>query len=441
MNYMKPVLSVLVALIAIQLNAQVPQTSYDAKSNDPDWIQLMYSQNPNLVELQLAYDDFYKSNSFEKNRHTQYYKRLMREGLPHVNSQGFPQVQEYDERDYLERYQAQQVQREDGVWEEMGPWHFDPEVAYYFQVQSPGACHVYTVEQSPSDPDIIFCGTATAGLWKSVDKGMHWDLMTRDMLVTSVYSIAIHPENADIVYFGEGTGMIYKSIDGGSTWNATSTDGLNDDSFWTRDLKIKPNDPEVVFAATNDALYRSDTGGDSWTSIFNGEYMELEFKPDDPETIYTVKLVQNNTLFQKSTDGGLSFGTTGTGWPTPGVGEEQKRCEMSVSPASADRIYVLASGSADGGNGLFGTYLSEDAGETWEFHCCGTGPGGLPAVDTNPNILGWSEGGEGDGGQYYYDLAHGASPDSPDKVFGAGINVWRSEDAGSNWALNGHRGG
>ncbi|MFT5777101.1 MAG: PKD repeat protein, partial [Crocinitomicaceae bacterium] len=56
----------------------------------------------------------------------------------------------------------------------------------------------------------------------------------------------------------------------------------------------------------------------------------------------------------------------------------------------------------------------------------------------NPNILGWSEDGTGDGGQYYYDLALGCSPTDPDRVFAAGINVWRSLNGGTDWTINGH---
>ena len=96
------------------------------------------------------------------------------------------------------------------------------EQAMEFEVQSPGCAHVYTVEQSPINPDLILAGTATAGLWKSVDKGLNWTLMTRDLEVTGVYSIALDPIDANIIYFGERNGMIWKSIDGGSNFQANN---------------------------------------------------------------------------------------------------------------------------------------------------------------------------------------------------------------------------
>ena len=103
-------------------------------------------------------------------------------------------------------------------------------------------------------------------------------------------------------------------------------------------------------------------------------------------------------------------------------GDEQKRAEISVSAADPSRVYALCSGSTSDGGGLFGYYVSYDEGLTFNFECCGDGPGGPWEEGTNPNILGWSGDGTGDGGQYYYDLAHGASPTDADKQFSAGIS-------------------
>ena len=83
-----------------------------------------------------------------------------------------------------------------------------------FQVQSPGACHVYTVEQAPSNHEVVWCGTATAGAWKSIDHGAHWTLMTRDLPLTSVYSVAIHPEDELRVWVGSGSGQLWRTEDG-----------------------------------------------------------------------------------------------------------------------------------------------------------------------------------------------------------------------------------
>jgi photosystem II stability/assembly factor-like uncharacterized protein len=428
----------LVLLFSSSVLAQiVPQTAYKAATNDPAWVQLMYAENPVASEVREAYEAYYATHELVKNQHTQYYKRWMRVAHPYSDANGQIVLPDpHEKAEYLERYNAVQ-DRDNGEWEEMGPWHFDPEVAMYFQVQSPGACHVYTVEQAPSNPDVIYCGTATAGLWKSVDKGLHWELKTRGLLVQSVYSIAIDPNNENLLYFGEGNGTIWKSGDGGDNWSMTGDAAFQALNFWCRDLKFIPGTSSLI-AATNQGLKRTDDAGLSWTNIVIGEYMEIEFHPTNPDIVYTVRLSTGYTTLRKSTDGGLSFSSAGDGWPEPGVGDDQQRCEISVSAAAPDNVYCLASGSANGGSGLYGIYLSEDAGENFTFQCCGDQPAGVPEAGTNPNTLGWSEQGEGDGGQYYYDLGLDVSPTDPDLLFSAGINVWRSEDSGVSWELNGH---
>ena len=107
------------------------------------------------------------------------------------------------------------------------------------------------------------------------------------------------------------------------------------------------------------------------------------------------------------------------------------------NPAEPDRVVALATGEADGGSGLFGIYQSIDAGESWTFSCCGSGPGGVP-TPSNPNIMHWDTDGLTSGGQYYYDLALDVSPTDPDRQFAAGICVWRTENGGMDWSLNAH---
>jgi len=429
------VLTLLCIVFASAIQAQtVPQTPYTFSSESPTWVQLMYENAPPL-EVKSAFEEFYASHELVKNKDTQFYKRFLRDFQATGNGAGKILSDPREEADYLALRAA--ANRSEN-WDEAGPWHYDPEVAMFFEVQSPGACHVYTVEQAASNAAVVWCGTATAGIWKSVDKGLHWELMSRELLVTSVYSIAIDPNNENTVYFGEGSGKIWKTTDGGETWAQTGSTAFQNQNKWVRELRLKPTDANVLFAATDDGLFRSDDAGANYTSLSSSEHMEIEFHPTNQEVIYSIALVGNNTLFKKSVDGGMTFVSGATGWPTIQTGEEQRRCEMAVSLASPNSVYVLASGATDDGGGLYGIYESADQGENFEFVCCGAQPGGPWEAETNPNTLGWSEDGTGDGGQYYYDLALDVSPTDPERMFGAGINVWRSENGGSDWSLNAH---
>lgn len=409
-------------------NGQDFQQSYKVSSNAPSWVQYMYGDTVSLFTLREKFDAHYASNPFEKNQHTQYFKRLMKEYWTQVDENGY-----VTER--LNSPAPAQFKSPTSAWQEVGPWDYDHEQAMAFNVQSPGASHVYTVEQSPVNSNLIYAGTATAGLWKSVDKGMNWTLMTRNMDVNSVYSIALDPINPDIVFFGQGNGKIWKSVDGGITWNMTGDGNFQALNFNTRDLRFIGIN--TLLAATSSGLYRSADSGANWTLVNAAEHMEIEIKPDNGAILYAVKLSGSKTEFYKSTDTGLTWTLKPIGWPNPGSGDEQKRCEISVTAANPNLIYILASGDVGLDGGLYGIYKSTDAGESFTFECCDGSPVGTPTV-TNPNILGWSEDGTGAGGQYYYDLALGASPTDATRLFGAGINIWRSLNGGADWTINGH---
>ena len=101
--------------------------------------------------------------------------------------------------------------------------------------------------------------------------------------------------------------------------------------------------------------------------------------------MYFVKQESDSTLFYRSDDGGNTLGNYTNGWPNPNsVGGQQKRTVIAVSIASPDKIVAIATGSANGGSGLYGIYISMDKGTNWIFQCCGPQPAGVP--DTN-NIL------------------------------------------------------
>ena len=420
--------SVTLTLSISCLAQHVPQTTYMVGEGLPNWAKEMYSDSFDVDKVRSGYEIWKTDNPDIKNQHTQFYKRWMRQ-------MQWPLIK--PDTEYIERSSISKNERSErsGGWSQLGPWHYDPEVAMYFEVQSPGACHVYTVEQAYSNPDIVYCGTATAGMYRSQDKGLNWELISGDLPETSVYSIAISNEDADLVFLGSGNGLLYRSENGGTTWTTCGSVAFQNSSRWYRTLMMTDLG---LFAATNNGLWFSDDLGNSMQLIASGEFMELEKHPLDVNILYTVKLQGGATRFMKSIDGGMSFDYTGNGWPLISSGYEQKRTEIAVTAASPDAIFALAAGETPEGGGLYGYYVSYDAGETFEMACCGDEPGGPWIAQTNPNILGWGEDGSSDGGQYYYDLALGASPTDANKQFGAGICVWRTESAGASWDLNAH---
>lgn len=406
--------------------------------NMPYWVKLMYSDNPDPEKVTEEFEKYYESHPFEKNEYTQYYKRWIREirRNPYSTAPG-KKLSSYDlqqARNYLARSdQARNLRALSGVaaWTGVGPVNFDNGAAGTSYAS--GAAHVYTVEQSLSNTSVLYAGTATAGLYKSTDKGLNWTPLTDNMLVQSILSVEIDQTNHNTVYFG-GNNKLYKSTDGGVTFNQAGDATFNSVNHTVNDIVSRPGFASTLFVASSQGLYRSTDAGATFTQVMAGAFQEIEFKPGNNSTIYAIRQTGVKTEFYKSTDAGVTFTLKTTGWPNPtAAGEEQKRTEISVTPANANIVYALATGVADGGSGLYGIYKSTDSGETWSFACCGTGPGGAPNATTNKNLMAWADDGSDDGGQYYYDLALDVSHSDANKIQLGAVNRWQSTDGGVTW--------
>jgi len=404
---MKKFLNLLFILIQVSVFSQ-EEFKYNSHIDTlPNWVQIMYSENADKGEVIEAYTKFYKSNKFTKNKHTQYYKRWIR-AISRTTSS------------------TKKKSRSTNNWQCVGPWDFDKDANS--RSYAPGSVHLYTVEQSISNPNILYAGSATAGLWKTIDKGDNWSLITDEIALNNVYSLEVDFINPEIVYFS-GNGGIYKSYNGGLNSTLIGNTAFTNLSHSIKDIKLKPTNNQELFIASNQGLYHSQDGGVNFNLIMSGEFLEIEFHPISPDTIYFVKKTGDRTLFYRSDDGGSSIINFSNGWPNPMNGDEQKRTEIAVSPAEPNKIVALATGDANGGSGLYGIYISYDKGENWTFQCCGPQPGG-PPDSLNINMMGWQPDGSDDGGQYYYDLALAVNPTNANIIHVGGVNHWVSIDNG-----------
>lgn len=391
--------------------------------NIPEWAKEMYKDDVDEGRVIDLYNAYYQDNPFVKNEHTQYFKRWMR-GLS----------RKVDHSAKNNRVPSSSSRMPD--WTCIGPVDWDHDAAG--KSYAPGSAHVYTVEQSISNQDVLYAGTATAGLWKSIDHGENWLPISHDLDVNRVYAIEIDHTDADVIYAAM-LNTIMKSTNGGDTWSNTGDAAFQATSIFVRDIVSDPDDNQVILAACDQGLYRTANGGATWTQISPDFHLEVEFHPTDSDIVYTVSRDANDgnqdddyTYFHKSVDNGLSFTNYSNGWPAGGG--HQRRTEISVSPHRPSMVYAHATGSANGGSGLYGIYKSADEGETWTFECCGPQPAGPPDLPSgNINIMAWAQDGSDDGGQYYYDVAFGVSPTNADSIFALGVNLWISGDEGSSF--------
>jgi len=424
----------LILVLSIVLSAQFSnaqlERAYPTDQNTPNWVVLMYSPNANPGDVIEAHDLYFSVHGKEKNEHTQYYKRWLREFGRSVTFD----VSSQADQSYIQNSIAlKESKAPNSAWTCIGPYDFDVDAAS--RSYAPGAAHVYTVERSVSNTNVMYAGTATAGLWKSIDGGQNWTLTTQNLVLNRVFAIEIDYTNPDVVYFESG-GNLYKTTDGGVNWTTIGDPAFQSDDHSVKDIVMSPINNSILYLTSDYGFYRTTDGGNNWTEIMSGEFQEIELNPADPSMIYTIKVVSPKTEFYKSTNGGLNFTIQTTGWPNPtGPSDHQERVEIAVTPANPNIIYANATGMANGGSGTYGIYVSNDQGASWTFQCCGAQPAGPPSL-SNINMMGWDKEGEDDGGQYYYDVALAVDPLDANILHLGGVNHWTSLDGGSNWVCH-----
>ena len=78
MLFMKKVFFIICLIVYFPAFSQIEMQYNSNLNNLPKWVQLMYSNDADEGSVIEAYTNFYNSNKFVKNKHTQYYKRWLR---------------------------------------------------------------------------------------------------------------------------------------------------------------------------------------------------------------------------------------------------------------------------------------------------------------------------------------------------------------------------
>ncbi|MBD0315302.1 MAG: hypothetical protein ICV75_01310 [Nitrospiraceae bacterium] len=166
----------------------------------------------------------------------------------------------------------------------------------------------------------------------------------------SITSIALHPTNANILYVATND-AVYKSRDAGATWERFP-------SFSARrvtTLAIDPRYPATIYAGTMaDAVYKSPDGGQHWLPHNVGlkEHVsfinQFVFHPTDNEQIYAATTV--GAFYSK--DGGRA-------WEERMTGMKEVHIVVSIAINQKDPR-VLYAGTTGG------IYRSDDGATTWK---------------------------------------------------------------------------
>ena len=141
---------------------------------------------------------------------------------------------------------------------------------------------VTSIDVVHSNPDIMYVGTASGGLWKSTSGGIKWNPVFDNEVTASVGAVAIQQSNPSVIWVGTGEGNprnslnggygIYKSLDGGKHWISM---GLEKTRHIHR-IIIDPTNPNVVYVAAigspwgehpERGIFKTTDGGQTWNKI------------------------------------------------------------------------------------------------------------------------------------------------------------------------------
>jgi photosystem II stability/assembly factor-like uncharacterized protein len=216
------------------------------------------------------------------------------------------------------------------------------------------------VAVDPVTPTTLYL-TTELGLAKSLDEGVHWQMLGTDAQPLEIYALALDPVHSGTLYgggvLGSASCSAFKSDDGGQTWSCLSLD--QDDVLA---LAVAPSAPAVVYALTENyrvyqtSLFRSSDAGVTWTNISDhlhlyGHFYAMAVDPTDANRAY---LLAAKGLF-RSTDGGGSWTEADHGPPPIYYGGVP--AVLAIDPHAPEIVYAAA---VD-----FGVYRSTDHGRTW----------------------------------------------------------------------------
>jgi photosystem II stability/assembly factor-like uncharacterized protein len=304
----------------------------------------------------------------------------------------------------------------------------------------------------PGQPNVFYIGAVNGGVWKSDDYGRTWTPIFDQAPTQSVGAIAVAPSDPDIIYVASGEGLrrpdlsvgngIYKSTDAGKTWTHL---GLRDGQQIPA-LAVDPRDPNKLFAAVlghpygpneERGIFRSSDGGNTWQKVLykdeNTGGSDIEMDASNPDVLYASLWEmregpwEDNNQFQ-GTGGGLFKSTDGgSTWHALTKG----------LPNNLTQINVAIAGSLP--SRLYATVA------TTEHGAYGSGAGlgvyrsddageSWHAATTDPRPAMRIGGG---------DLSiPRVDPKNPDVVYSVSIVVVRSTDGGKTWtSIRGAPGG
>jgi hypothetical protein len=212
-------------------------------------------------------------------------------------------------------------------------------------------------------------------------------------------AIAIHPSNPNIVYAGTAQGGLYRTLDGGTTWTPLLDSAL---SLAAGSVAISPSDPSTVWVGTGESSLSSDsffgagvyriTNADSPNPFVSGPFTRDAVNADVLTGRATGRILVHptdpNTIFVATVSGSAGLGnTTGATFPPRGLYRstnamspnpiftrltvsaaaiDRPMLDAVMEPGNPNRMFVsLIDSTANGDGGVYFTTNSLDPSPTF----------------------------------------------------------------------------
>ena len=156
---------------------------------------------------------------------------------------------------------------------------------------------------------------------------------------------------------------ILKTTDGGQTWTK-SLDWSYDQQHGIWMIKIDPTNPNTVFAATTQGIYKSTDAGASWIPVLDVVMgTDVLIHPENPNIIVAAcgNFASEGFGIYKSIDAGESWQQITSNLPEFFLGKIQ----LGLAPSNPDIIYASVGNGFSFSDGASWLCRSNDFGSNW----------------------------------------------------------------------------
>lgn len=268
------------------------------------------------------------------------------------------------------------------------------------------------IKPDPSDSNILYVVASGSGLWRSPDQGITWEDLTPNLPNLFITDVEIDQNDSKILYILTGDGEsaffgkrstygVLKSVDGGQTWLPTSFFNPSYSNF-PHKLIMYPGDSDIMMAAMNNKILRTDDGWKTSKVVMSGEnFFDIEWIKDGGAKAFAV----SDKLLRMSIDTGKTW-TQVVDIDFKGSNGKNKRRAIATSSSDFNKLYMVVANDT----------------MTWVFRSDGGGLSNTWTLqDSTTHLI---------GGQSFYNMCITISPFNPDIIFVGGIGIFRSLNKG-----------